>query len=101
VLKSFTINPDFKIKRQLLTCNMIYLTSSQKRERHLSNATTAHAAENPVWFSKIKRSIDNAIANNPGKREQVILKWVRSAERINANEVKAEILKHYDSTGKA
>ncbi len=75
---------------------MIFLTSGEKRVRYISEAVIAELKGDPNWFWPIQARIKNGIVANPDKREQVILKWVRSAEENGATIVKEEILKVYD-----
>jgi hypothetical protein len=80
---------------------MLHLTSEEKRKLYVSNATMAWMKEDPLWFDEINQKIQQGIERNPGKREQVLIKWIVSAEQAGAREVKEEILKRYNEQGTA
>lgn len=75
---------------------MLFITSEHRRELLIGNAIIAYMKEDPEWFRVIRHRIKCSILANPDKREQVILKWVMSAEKVGAHLVKEEILKVYD-----
>lgn len=74
---------------------MLFLTPSDKRERIISDAVTAFLKDDLMWFDQVKARIENGMHANPGKREQVVIKWIKSAENISATVVKDEIMKQY------
>jgi hypothetical protein len=75
---------------------MLFLTQPEKRQQTISEAVVLHVKGDPYWFRGVQERIDNGIFANPGKREQVLLKWILSAEHISATVVKEEILRHYE-----
>jgi hypothetical protein len=75
---------------------MLLLTPEEKRKRFVSNAVTLWLKSDPQWFDEIKQKIDQGLEKNPGKREQVVLKWILSAEQAGSKETKEEILKQYN-----
>lgn len=75
---------------------MLFLTPKEKRERIISEAVILFMKDEENWFVEIRKRIDNGILANPGKKEQVIVKWIISAEESKSNEVKNQILYEYN-----
>jgi hypothetical protein len=75
---------------------MLYLTKAEKRQQMITNATVLNMKGDVTWFDHIESQIANGIMANPGKREQVILKWITTAEGMSATTVKEKILEIYD-----
>lgn len=75
---------------------MLFLTASEKRAKIVSEALILYSKDDAGWFNEVRGRIDQSILINPGKREQVILKWIRSAEAAHNILVKDQILKVYD-----
>lgn len=74
---------------------MLFLTSEEKRRNFISNAILKHTSGDPGWFKELKARIDNGLLANPRKREEVILKWLRTAEQVGSQIVREEIMQQY------
>ncbi len=80
-----------------IEANMLFITPERKREKYISDAVYFQAMGKADWSDFIISRISNGISSNPGKRAQVILKWINSAEKLNATIVREEILKEFNT----
>lgn len=75
---------------------MITITKEARRNQSISNAVYDHILERQNWFEDIENRIKIDIFNNPSSKSQIVLKWLKSCEKVGSEIVKAEILKKFN-----
>lgn len=71
------------------------MTKETRRNQSISNAIYDYISERSDWFLDIKNRINIDISNSPSKRDEILLTWIKSCERVGSEVVKNEILKTF------